>query len=275
MGTESSTARQGARRGDAFGAMLLASLEAGAAPCTVFELIERDDGYLDPMDTTLYFTPPERWGDLDRWACARAVERGGRVLDVGAGAGRHSLFLQEHGLDMVALDVSAGAGEVCRRRGVGRTFTGSVFDLARAGGERFDIFLLLGNNLGLLGGATQAPRFLAALEALARPQAVVIGAGVDPYRTANPLHLAYHARNRGLGRMGGQLRLRLRYQDLATDWFDYLFATVDELRALLAGTPWRLEHAEPQRPPGPGYVAQLRLAGSPRRSAPAGANKSR
>jgi SAM-dependent methyltransferase len=261
---EAEAERVGPRQGDAFGAMLLACHETGATPGTVFELVERDDGYLDPMDTTFYFAPPERWGALDHWACARALERGGRALDVGAGAGRHTLYLQERGLEAVALDVSVLAGDVCRRRGVRQVFTGSVFDLARAEphpSHPFDTFLLMGNNLGLLGGAAQAPRFLAALAALARPDARLIGAGIDPYRTTNALHLAYHARNRALGRLGGQIRMRIRHKDLATDWFDYLFATTDEPRGLLQGTPWRLEHVEPQRPEGSGYVAELRLVG--------------
>ena len=50
------------------------------------------------------------------------------------------------------------------------------------------------------------------------------------------MHIAYHQRNRERGRLGGQLRLRLRYRELATEWFDYLVCSVAELEALLAGT---------------------------------------
>jgi hypothetical protein len=102
-------------------------------------------------------------------------------------------------------------------------------------------------------------RFLAALAALAAPGAVVIGRGMDPYRTTDELHLAYHRRNRARGRMGGQVRIRLRHRDTATAWFDYLFATVDELRSLLEGTGWRLEQVEVGE--GAGYAALLRRAG--------------
>jgi hypothetical protein len=42
-------------------------------------------------------------------------------------------------------------------------------------------------------------------------------------------HRAYHERNRALGRLPGQIRLRVRYQNLATPWFDYLFASVEEI----------------------------------------------
>jgi hypothetical protein len=41
--------------------------------------------------------------------------------------------------------------------------------------------------------------------------------------------------------MGGQIRIRARYQRLATPWFDYLFASVPELERLVRGTGWRLD----------------------------------
>jgi SAM-dependent methyltransferase len=244
---------------------LLACWEAGIQPWAAVELIERDDGYLDAADAARYFTPPEGWGRLDRWACDQAR---GRVLDVGAGAGRATLHLQETGREAVALDVSPLALEVCRRRGVRQTAAGTVAGLAAKGvppAQAFDAFLLLGNNLGLLGGVAEAPRFLGALAALAAPGAVLLGAGMDPYRTAAPEHLAYHERNRARGRMPGQIRLRLRHRRQATPWFDYLFATPDEVAPLLDGTAWRLEHVErdvdASGAQGAGYVALMRCTG--------------
>ncbi|MGH2352142.1 MAG: class I SAM-dependent methyltransferase [Chloroflexota bacterium] len=248
------TIRQGPRVGDAFGALLLACLEGGAGSGITLEFIERDDGYLDSMDAAGYFASPVQWDPLDHWLCDRAR---GRVLDIGSGAGRAALHLQECGLDVVALDISPLASEVCRRRGVRQVFTGTVTDLAQAHEARFDTFLLLGNNLGLLGGATQAPGFLATLAKLAQPHAIALGRGRDPYHTENTLHLGYHARNRTLGRMGGQIRMRVRHRDLATEWFDYLFTTLDELQTLLHGTAWTVEEHERQAA-GPGYAVQLR-----------------
>jgi SAM-dependent methyltransferase len=242
----------GPRLGDAFGALLLACWERGAAPGEVVEVVERDDGYVTTGDAARYFADPDAWPRLDRWACDQAR---GRVLDIGAGAGRHALLLQERGHAVVALDVSPLAGEVCRRRGVHQVVTGTVHELAAAGAGPVDIFLLLGNNLGLLGGATEAPPFLAALASLAAPAARIVGFGTDPYATTNPLHHTYHRRNRAQGRPGGQLRLRIRHADLATPWFDYLFTTVDELRALLAGSAWRMEEVEADEHR---YVAVLR-----------------
>jgi hypothetical protein len=41
---------------------------------------------------------------------------------------------------------------------------------------------------------------------------VIVGTILDAYRTSNPVHLAYHQRNRELGRMPGQLTMRVRYE---------------------------------------------------------------
>jgi len=79
---------------------------------------------------------------------------------------------------------------------------------------------------------------------------------MDPYQTSMEAHRAYHERNRSLGRLPGQTRLRVRYQNLATPWFDYLFASVDELRALLDGSAWTLKRCETA---GAGYLAMLQL----------------
>jgi hypothetical protein len=105
---------------------------------------------------------------------------------------------------------------------------------------RYDTFLLLGNNLGLLESRQRAPVFLGALAAHARPGARIIAQGTDPYGTTDPVHVSYHRRNRSRGRLGGQLRLRLRYRLLATEWFDYLACSTEELEGLVDGTPWRL-----------------------------------
>lgn len=242
----------GPQLGDAFGALLLACWEAGTAPGEVWEFVERDDGLLSAADAARYFAAPADWGGLDTWACQRTS---GRVLDIGCGAGRHSLLLQTLGHDVVALDVSPGAIEVCRRRGVWQPVLGTVFDLRATDIVPFDTLLLLGHNLGLLQDAHHAHAMLATLATLAAPNAVLIGQSHDPLATTNSLHLAYHHRNRALGHLPGQARIRVRHGNLATDWFDYLFASVAELELLVAGSAWQIEQIEAD---GASYIAVLR-----------------
>ena len=97
---------------DAFGQTVLDHLEGRRA----HEVIERSDGYVDvSAGPAAYFEPFRRWLPVERRAM-RYVR--GRVLDVGVGAGRVALHLQERGHEVVGIDNSPLAVEVSRRRGV-------------------------------------------------------------------------------------------------------------------------------------------------------------
>jgi SAM-dependent methyltransferase len=218
-------------------------------PVPVMELVERDDGFLSAAPAARYLAEPPDWPDSDRAALRWCT---GRVLDVGAGAGRFSLALQERRIQVTALDISPGAIEVCRVRGVHDAVVSTV---ERHRGD-YDTFLLWCNNLGLLGSAHAAPGFLRALGALAAPGARLVGQSTDPYATNDPVHLAYQQQNRWHGRMSGQLRVRVRHRAMATGWFDYLLCAPAELRTLTEGTGWRLESVDDTEPSR--YTAILR-----------------
>ena len=70
----------------------------------------------------------------------------GSVLDIGCGAGSHSLYLQEKGFKVTALDASEGAIAVCKLRGIKNTICTDFYDFK---GEKFDTLLLLMNGIGL------------------------------------------------------------------------------------------------------------------------------
>jgi len=230
-------------------------LAGGRVPRPVIEVIERDDGLINGAPADHYLGHPDEWQPHDRQALRLCR---GQVLDVGCGAGRTAIELQTRGMAVTGLDTSPGAIEVARARGLRDTIVTTVDAYAEKATTRYDTFLLLGNNLGLLESRERAPVLLAALARLARPGARIIGQGTDPYGTTDPVHVGYHRRNRELGRIGGQLRLRLRYRLLATEWFDYLFCSVDELRSLLDGTGWRLKSVDEQDRPY--YLAVMELS---------------
>jgi SAM-dependent methyltransferase len=230
-------------------------LAGGRVPRPVIEIIERDDGLINGAPADHYLDEPDDWQPHDHRALRLCR---GRVLDIGMGAGRTALELQRRGVAVTGLDTSRGAIEVARSRGVRDTVLATVDEYTRAA-VRYDTFLMLGNNLGLLESRERAPVFLDALAALARPGARIIAHGTDPYGTSDPLHVAYHRLNRERGRLGGQLRLRLRYRQLGTDWFDYLVCSVEELESLVAGTRWRLNAVDDADRPY--YLAVLELRG--------------
>ncbi|MBD0330832.1 MAG: methyltransferase domain-containing protein [Thermoleophilia bacterium] len=214
------------------------------------EIVERDDGFVTAARLD-YFAPVRRWNAVERRAL-RSVR--GRVLDAGCGAGRVALALQERGHEVVGIDVSPGAVEVARRRGV-RDVRLLGFERVDASLGRFGTVVLFGNNFGLFGGEASAVRLLRRLAGLAER---IVASTVDPYATDDPAHLAYHERNRRRGRMPGQLRIRVRHRDLATPWFDYLLASREEIERLAAAAHWRVHRFV--EADGPLYVVVLEPA---------------
>ncbi len=218
----------GSMEGDAFGAALLAHLERGGAAGT--HMVEREDGLIESFSADIYFEGDRPWHAIEQAVLGHAD---GRVLDVGAGAGRFALELVDRGLDVVALDVSRGAVEVCRQRGL-ETFLGTVFEYD---GPGFDGFLLLGNNLGLLENPEHAPRFLGRLTELANPGARIMGTGRPP-ATDDPIHLEYQAANVAAGKPPAQLRLRNRWRNLQGPWFDYWLQDPADMVDLAGSFGW-------------------------------------
>ena len=90
----------------------------------------------------------------------------GHVLDVGAGAGCHSLLLQERGLQVTALDISEGATEAMQKRGVEHVLREDIFSLKE---QKFDTMLMLMNGIGIVGDLFGLYRFLVHAKTLLNP----------------------------------------------------------------------------------------------------------
>ncbi|MFV0539890.1 MAG: class I SAM-dependent methyltransferase [Aestuariibaculum sp.] len=94
----------------------------------------------------------------------------GKILDVGCGAGSHSLYLQEKGLDVTAIDISKGAVKVAKSRGVKKVVLKSVLDEA----ETFDTILLLMNGTGIFQETIQVSRYLKHLKSILNPNGQIL-----------------------------------------------------------------------------------------------------
>ena len=116
----------------------------------------------------------------------------------------------------------------------------------------------MGNNFGLMSNYGRARWLLRKFYHMTTGQGRIIAETLDPYQTSNPLHHAYHRANRQQGRMGGQVKMRIRYKIHRTPWFDYLFVSKAELHDILAGTGWRASTFIDSE--GPGYIAVIEKA---------------
>jgi SAM-dependent methyltransferase len=100
---------------DAYGETLLACFERRSE----YEIIERDDGWIEAGPARNYLREFKEWPAYQRRAMTQV--HGPRVLDVGCGAGRHLLHLQRQGCAVTGIDNSPLAIRVCKRRGARAT----------------------------------------------------------------------------------------------------------------------------------------------------------
>ena len=88
----------------------------------------------------------------------------GKVLDVGCGAGSHSLTLQnDRQLDVMSIDISENAIQACKLRGLKNV---KVQDLMTLENEKFDTIIVLMNGPGICGKLKNLPKFLLKLKSL-------------------------------------------------------------------------------------------------------------
>lgn len=95
----------------------------------------------------------------------------GKVLDVGCGAGSHSLYLQKKGFEVTAIDISENAIKACQLRGLKIARVQNVLDIEN---EKFDAIILLMNGTGIFGTLAETSKYLHKLKSLLNPNGQIL-----------------------------------------------------------------------------------------------------
>ncbi len=145
---------------DIYGKGLLAYLKRGKNAAFI---VESDIAETEEWAVSLFFRNYEDMPEAEKKALNRVQ---GSVLDIGAGAGSHALWLQGHGKEVTALDISPGAIEVMKERGVRKIINQDFYTLK---GQKFDTLLLLMNGIGIAGKLAGLSRFFKQAKELLHP----------------------------------------------------------------------------------------------------------
>ncbi|MCQ2288239.1 MAG: class I SAM-dependent methyltransferase [Muribaculaceae bacterium] len=101
----------------------------------------------------------------------KAIESAsGRILDVGAGAGCHTLELQRRSAHVTAIDISPASVETMRKRGVAHALLQDFYEVE----DQYDTVLMLMNGIGIVGTLDNMPRFFAQLDRILAPGGCVL-----------------------------------------------------------------------------------------------------
>ena len=200
-------------------------------------------GPKEEMRVAVYFREADKMPELE-WIALQHCK--GRVLDIGAGAGSHSLVLQQMGLDVTALDLSPGAAAVMAQRGVKKILRQDFFELCANAPANpgtgtpgdpgtFDTLLLMMNGIGLAGNLDGLRRFLGQARKIMASDARLIFDSSD---------LAYMYDGKvpaGLPEYYGEILYQYGYRRQRSDWFKWLFIDRKTLTSLAAEEGWQTE----------------------------------
>ena len=158
--------------------------------------------------------------NMPSWEITALEACRGRVLDIGAGTGCHSLEIQHMNMEVVALDISPGAVKIMENRGVKQVVHQSFWDYE---GEKFDTLFLMMNGIGFAGNLKGLNSFLQKARQMLNPggQILMDSSDIaylfeeDTDLVPNPIYY-------------GIIQYRMEYEEIAGDTFEWLY--IDELR---------------------------------------------
>ena len=171
----------------------------------------RDDGFEWNVPIEYFFRSLKDFSNLEKEAIQLCK---GKVLDMGAGVGPHSLELQRLGLEVYAIDISSHACKIMRKRGVKNVQCIDFYDLTM---DSFDTILLLGRSIGFVGNLKGIKKFLSYCKTRLTPKGIIILDSIDILSTQEQDLLNYMERNRKLGRYIGEGSFQMKYKNTLGD----------------------------------------------------------
>lgn len=198
---------------DPMGAAILDYLEHGKAGKLRVFSSQFDE---DEIPVRTLFRTGKQMSPLERTALQLAS---GRILDVGAGSGCHSLALQAAGKEVEAIDISPLSVEAMRRRGVGQAVQANLFSDSFCGA--YDTLLMLMNGSGIIGRLENLPAFFRKAKQLLRPGGSILMDSSD-------LRYLYEDEDGSFvidiaGDYYGEVDFRMQYKQVEGDPFDWLY----------------------------------------------------
>lgn len=159
----------------------------------------------------------------------------GRTLDVGAGAGCHSLALQERGIDVTAIDISPLSVETMQKQGVERALEQDFWKVD----EQYDTILMLMNGIGIVGTLDALPRFFRHIDNILAPdgQLIIDSSDVRYIYEDEDGNTPLRRDAKGIeidpetGRYYGEYLYQMQYKRIRGEEFRWLYIDYDTLKS--------------------------------------------
>lgn len=150
---------------DPFGAAFFDYLTDGTAEPIFVKCSVAEDENLDPA---YFFRDFSQMPETEKKALTMST---GNILDAGAGSGSHSLWLQEKKMSVDAIDISPGAIQIMKQRGVANAILKDIFLLKE---KKYDTILMLMNGIGMVKNIEGLELFLERIKKLLAPKGKIL-----------------------------------------------------------------------------------------------------
>lgn len=155
---------------DVYGTALLDYLaKPGDQTIAVLSDIAEDDAY----PVSWFFRKPTDFPELEEKALRLCK---GKVLDIGAGTGIHSLALQSRNFDVTAIDISEGAINAMKKLGVKNALKKDFYTINEV---KYDTLLMLMNGFGIMGKLDRVAHFFNKADSLLSAEGQIIADSSD------------------------------------------------------------------------------------------------
>lgn len=162
----------------------------------------------------------------------------GKTLDIGCAAGSHSLYLQNKGLEIHAIDISKKAIEICKLRGIKNAYETSLLDWKKT---KYDTILLMMNGTGIFERFESVPKYLKHLKTLLAPhgQILIDSSDIKYMYDIEELEALYTFQQ-----YYGELEFTIHYKELPSETFPWLYLDPETFKriAQLNGFDFEILH---------------------------------
>lgn len=191
-------------------------------------LLRTSYGSTEEMPVDYFFRNPDSFPPIEQYALDLCQ---GRTLDVGAGVGSHALFLQQQGLPVTTLEISAAGVRIQQDRGVKCAIQA---DYRRYGAGRFDTVLLLMNGIGVVGSLAGLRDFFQRAKDWIGPKGQLLFDSSD-------IAYLYEGTARPADRYYGEVRYQYEYRGRLGGWFSWLYADENTLQQMAQEAGWQTQ----------------------------------
>lgn len=178
------------------------------------------------LDLEGYFYKLNDFSDMEIYAMSMCR---GRVLDIGAAAGRHAVYLQKE-FEVDALDISENCKEVLTGRGVKNVIQDDIFTLNR--NNAYDTLFLMLNGIGIAGTIEQLTKLLTKFHQLTTSKGQVIFDSSD---------ISYLYAQKPSSHYFGEVEYSYEYNGIKGNDFKWLYIDVDLMYKMAKEANWKME----------------------------------